>query len=266
MFNMEDVLGMVNEEDAIQVINFVFEYLREETARTPLETLSVWVSCNNRDTLVTLRRAVDTADGKASLVCFRPPARCFYNFGVDIDFYFWHNQGSTLVIRIQGRTLLATLLANGHRSILAYDKKPPRDADLWSRERYALGLAVKRLFHIGDKARELCGAEQRPRHRERLLSQHRRAVLHDFFHVLQYNRLACRMLRRIESEQLVVLLPEVCRRSFQVVLTHSFPGGCFIVLPYSFRLSFHAEKFCHRIQRHLSIRKDIDRLTFLDSF
>src|SRR3989344_1444077 len=83
--------------------------------------------------------------------------------------------------------------------MLPHNKETIRNADLRRGERDALRITVKRLAHVSNEALELCRTEKFLRHQLRYCAQHRRAILHDFFHLANYTKKSARwMLRRVE--------------------------------------------------------------------
>ena len=205
---MDKVFGMVDEKRSVQVIDLVFEYLCQEAAAAALEPSAVGAARTHGDALVPESRAVRAADREAPFVRARAPAGGLYDLGVDIRFRFRRHRDASF----RGGY-------GGKGAVLAHDKEAVRDTYLRGGERDAVRLPVKGLFHAGDKARELRAAEEFFRYGLRRPAQHRRTVLHDFFHVVQYIRKSARrMLRGIElpPEALAEVL-RLATGAFQII-------------------------------------------------
>lgn len=62
------MVGMIDEEDSIQMVGLVFEYLCEEPASTALESRTIEISGAKSDAFMPLCGAIDSADRKASFI------------------------------------------------------------------------------------------------------------------------------------------------------------------------------------------------------
>ena len=62
MQNMYEVFGVVDEEDAVQVVDLMFEYLRHETATAPLHTRTIRTSRTDSNSFVAGCGTIDATD------------------------------------------------------------------------------------------------------------------------------------------------------------------------------------------------------------
>src|SRR3989344_1372163 len=167
----------------------MLEYLREEAAGSARKASTVWVSGRERYAFVPTRGAVDTAHRETALVGSCALARGLHDFWIDIDLNYrrpCERCALPSLWRRWGRRLTSFCEWWHVDPVHPHDEDAPRDAHLCRGERHTVGLDIKRHAHVLDERGEFGRAEEFVRHWLGHLAQHRRAVLHDFFHVAHY--------------------------------------------------------------------------------
>ncbi len=84
---------VVYEEDAVEVVGLMLEYLREDAAPAPLEPIPVRILGPHGRALVAARLAVDMAYRQAALIHLEPAARGAHELRIDIHAYLGRGSG-----------------------------------------------------------------------------------------------------------------------------------------------------------------------------
>lgn len=164
---------MVYEKDAVQVVNFVLEYLRHQPAGTTLEPFPLERASTNGDAFMALGRTIDAADREAPLIHFRALARSLYYLRVDIDFMYRRGQWGRHPF-LERRRRYGAVFTDYEDAI--------GDIDLRRSKRHSLEFGFKRFFHIVDDARK----SRRPEHLFRdglcCIAKYWGTILHNLYH------------------------------------------------------------------------------------
>ncbi len=150
-----EVGGVIDEEDAIEVVSLMLEYLGQKSASSPFECRTVLPAGAHRRALMPPRLAVDITYGKAALIHLEA------TLGPPDDFRIYENA------YLGGLAALA-LFAGGHRTVVPNDKDAVGNSYLGSSKRYTIEFRFECSFHFPQDARKLRRAEHTLRHRSSL--------------------------------------------------------------------------------------------------
>src|SRR3989344_187484 len=133
------------------MVYLVFKYLRHKTAGASLNMRAIGSACLDSDSFMSLRCPVNAMYGETSFICFSLLARSLYNFWIYIYFY--------LRLYLRRRFTVLGVSIRRESSIFSNYENAVRDTNLRGGNSDALWEMVKRLGHVGDKARQLHRAE-----------------------------------------------------------------------------------------------------------
>jgi hypothetical protein len=143
--HLDDVERMIDEEDAIQMIDLMLERLCEESASATLECAAIRSVCTHSCALMPKRLAVLAAHREATLIDFVSATGGFHELWVyeyadlgHMIFAFW-------------RMLVHAVVPNDEDAI--------GECNLRRCERDTIGLSIKRILHILEHRRKFWGIE-----------------------------------------------------------------------------------------------------------
>ncbi len=155
---------MVDEENAVEMVDFVLECLRENASTTALEFIARSITCLYGRLGAALCFSVDVAHRKASFVHGRALLRKLYEIRID--------EYAEVC-----RTCWFSFSWRRHHAVIADEKDAVRNAHLWRSDSDTIECCIEGVSHVSNDARKRWGAKKLLRNGFRVVPEDRIILL-----------------------------------------------------------------------------------------